>query len=185
MLFRMRRNHTREAYIELVQRIREKIPGVAISGDFIAGFCGETEEEFADTLSLIQTVKYDQAYLYAYSLREKTHAHRKMNDDVPKEVKQARLEEMIKVFKKHQLEQNMLDIGRYHLMLVDGISKRSEYQYTGLTDTNKRIVFDKRTPVYDSWNSFQTDAVTNPNTYAKIGDYVLAKVYDATQNTLF
>lgn len=136
-------------------------------------------------MTLIEKVKYEQAYLYAYSLREKTHAHRKMVDDVPKEVKLARLDRMIEVFKKHQLEQNMLDIGRYHLMLVDGISKRGENQFTGLTDTNKRIVFDKRTPVFDSWSSYQTDSASTPNTFAKIGDYVLTKVNDATQNTLF
>lgn len=71
----MRRNHTREAYLQLVQKIRETIPGVTLSSDFIAGFCGETEEQFEDTVRLIEEVKYENAFLFAYSLREKTHAH--------------------------------------------------------------------------------------------------------------
>lgn len=91
MLFRMRRNHTREAYINLIERMREKIPGVALSSDFICGFCGETDEEFADTMSLLEIARYDLAFLFAYSMRERTHAHRRMQDDVPEDVKQARL----------------------------------------------------------------------------------------------
>lgn len=101
MLFRMRRNHTRESYLELVDRIRTIIPGVALSSDFIAGFCGETDDQFEDTVSLIEAVKYDQAFLFAYSMREKTHAHRRMVDDVDEAVKKVRLQRMIEVFKKH------------------------------------------------------------------------------------
>jgi tRNA A37 methylthiotransferase MiaB len=78
MLYRMRRNHTRESYIELIEHVREIIPGVALSSDFIAGFCGETDEQFEDTASLLEIVKYDMAFLFAYSMRERTHAHRKM-----------------------------------------------------------------------------------------------------------
>ena len=78
MLFRMRRNHTRESYLDLIDHIRDKIPNVALSSDFICGFCDETDEEFTDTLSLIDTVKYDLAFLFAYSMRERTHAHRRM-----------------------------------------------------------------------------------------------------------
>jgi tRNA A37 methylthiotransferase MiaB len=87
MLQRMRRNHTREAYIDLVRHIREKIPGVALSSDFICGFCDETDQEFEDTLSLLDVVQYDMAFLFAYSMREKTHAHRRMIDNVPEDVK--------------------------------------------------------------------------------------------------
>jgi tRNA A37 methylthiotransferase MiaB len=83
--------------------MRKKIPGVALSSDFICGFCDETEEEFQDTLSLIETIQYDMAFLFAYSMREKTHAHRKMQDNVPEDVKKARLIEMIEVFKRNQL----------------------------------------------------------------------------------
>ena len=87
MLTRMRRNHTREAYINLIEHMRDKIPGVALSSDFICGFCDETEQEFEDTLSMLQIVKYDLAFLFAYSMREKTHAHRRMKDTVPDDVK--------------------------------------------------------------------------------------------------
>lgn len=87
MLQRMRRNHTREAYINLIEHMRRKIPGVALSSDFICGFCDETEQEFQDTLSMLEIVKYDLAFLFAYSMREKTHAHRRMIDSVPEDVK--------------------------------------------------------------------------------------------------
>jgi tRNA A37 methylthiotransferase MiaB len=97
----MRRNHTREAYLELITRIRTIIPDVALSSDFICGFCDETEEEFQDTLSLLEEVKYDMAYLFAYSMREKTHAHRRMQDNVPEDVKKRRLIEMIDTFKRN------------------------------------------------------------------------------------
>ena len=99
MLFRMRRNHTRESYLDLIDHIRDKIPNVALSTDLMCGFCNETEEEFADTLSLIDNVKYDLAFLFAYSMREKTHAHRRMEDDVPEPVKKERLIQMIDLFK--------------------------------------------------------------------------------------
>ena len=87
----MRRNHTRESYLELVNKIKDIIPGVALSSDFICGFCDETDNEFQDTLSLLEIVKYDMAYLFAYSMREKTHAHRKMTDNVPEDKKKERL----------------------------------------------------------------------------------------------
>lgn len=87
MLYKMRRNHTRESYIELVENARKIIPGVAISSDFIAGFCGETDEQFEDTASLLELIKYDMAFLFAYSMRERTHAHRRMEDNVPDDVK--------------------------------------------------------------------------------------------------
>lgn len=103
MLKRMRRNHTREAYLELIEHIRTKIPGVALSSDFICGFCDETEAEFEDTISLLESVKYDLAFLFAYSMRERTHAHRRMQDNVPEDVKKTRLTRMIDVFKQNQL----------------------------------------------------------------------------------
>lgn len=100
MLFRMRRNHTREAYLDLIDRMREKIPGVALSSDFICGFCDETDAEFEDTMTLIESVRYDLAFLFAYSMRERTHAHRRMQDNVPADVKQERLVRMINTFKR-------------------------------------------------------------------------------------
>ena len=100
MLFRMRRNHSREVYLDLIDNIRAKIPGVSLSSDFIAGFCDETDQEFEDTITLIEKVQYDLSFLFAYSLREKTHAHRRLNDNVPENVKKERLIRMINVFKK-------------------------------------------------------------------------------------
>lgn len=101
MLFRMRRNHTRESYIELVERMRLRIPGVAISTDLMCGFCDESEAEFEDTMSLIEMMQYDLAFLFAYSMRERTHAHRRMQDSVPEDVKKARLIRMIESFKSN------------------------------------------------------------------------------------
>jgi tRNA A37 methylthiotransferase MiaB len=79
--------YTREAYLELVSFIRSSIPSASISSDFISGFCGETEQEHRDTVTLMEHVEYEQAFMFAYSLREKTHAHRTMKDDVPQEIK--------------------------------------------------------------------------------------------------
>jgi tRNA A37 methylthiotransferase MiaB len=101
MLFRMRRNHTRESYDELVDHIRKTIPGVALSSDFMCGFCDETDQEFEDTMTLIESVQYDMAFLFAYSMREKTHAHRRMQDNVPEDIKQQRLVRMIDTFKRN------------------------------------------------------------------------------------
>ena len=186
MLFSMRRNHSRESYLELVDHMREKIPGVALSSDFIAGFCGESDEQFADTLTLIEKVQYDMAYLFAYSLREKTHAHRRMEDDVLEDVKQERLRTMIDIFKKHQLIKQKEEIGKYHLMLIDGISRKYDTQFTGLTDTNKRVVFDRSIKIHESWKSYQGAASTTDNLVnAQIGKFVAVKVTGATQNTLF
>ncbi|CAI2359468.1 unnamed protein product [Moneuplotes crassus] len=186
MLFRMRRNHTREAYLELVDNIRAKIPNIALSSDFIAGFCDETDEEFADTLSLLEIVKYDLAYLFAYSLRERTHAHRRMEDNVPEDVKQERLRAMIDVFKKNQLLKQMDEVGKYHLMLIDGVSKRSDTQFTGLTDTNKRVVIDNSLKVHESWKDYTSSAGSSLDlTSPSVGDFVKVKIEDASQNTLF
>lgn len=126
MLTRMRRNHTREAYLDLISHIRTAIPDVALSSDFICGFCDETEEEFQETLSLLEKVQYDMAFLFAYSMREKTHAHRRMQDNVPEDVKKRRLIEMIDTFKRNQLIKQKNEIGKHHLVLVDGFGRLGE-----------------------------------------------------------
>lgn len=87
----------------MITHIRTIIPDVALSSDFICGFCDETEDEFQDTLTLLEKVQYDMAFLFAYSMREKTHAHRRMQDNVPEDVKKRRLIEMIDTFKRNQL----------------------------------------------------------------------------------
>lgn len=186
MLFRMRRNHTRESYLELVDNIRSKIPDIALSSDFIAGFCDESDKEFEDTITLLEKVRYDLAFLFAYSLREKTHAHRRMDDNVPEDVKQERLRRMIDTFRKHQLEKQQEEIGKTHLMLIDGVSKRDSSQFTGLTDTNKRVVFQRSVQVHPNFGTY-TNTASAPLTMedAKIGDFVSVKITDAAQNTLF
>jgi tRNA-2-methylthio-N6-dimethylallyladenosine synthase len=143
MLERMRRPYTREQYLELIDKMRAIIPGVSFSTDIIAGFCGETEEEHQQTLSLMADVGFDLAYMYAYSERERTLAYRKFEDDVPEEVKKQRLSEIIDQQREQQEERNKSEHGTRHLVLVEGFSKRSDEQLTGRTDTNKKVVFDR------------------------------------------
>jgi MiaB/RimO family radical SAM methylthiotransferase len=170
MLRRMKRGYTREAYLELVyDGVLARIPDVAISSDFITGFCSETEEEHQDTLSLMEMIRYDQAFMFAYSMREKTHAHRTMQDDVPAEIKQRRLLEVIEVFQRNVHQKNQeCEVGKLRLVLMEGESKRSstsrqlQQQETGVaqqmswhgrTDQNKRIIV----PMADEQRSCWTD----------------------------
>lgn len=145
MLQRMRRGYSREAYLTLVRQIRELIPNVSISTDLIAGFCDETEEEHQDTLSLIREVKFDQAFMYAYSLRDRTHAAHTMQDNVPADVKQRRLQEIIDTYRETLIEKNRVEeFGRLNLVLVEGPSTKSTQEnpvFTGRTEGNKRILF--------------------------------------------
>jgi tRNA A37 methylthiotransferase MiaB len=103
VLQRMRRGYSRESYLELIAHIKSIIPNISLSSDFISGFCGETEEEHHETLSLLEHVKYDHAYMFAYSQREKTHAHHKFEDNVPQETKSRRLQEVIATYTVRQL----------------------------------------------------------------------------------
>ena len=129
--------------MDLINLIREKIPKIAFSSDFIAGFCDETEEQFNDTLTLIETVKYDMAYLFAYSMRDKTHAYHKLQDNVQEEIKKRRLSEMIEIFRKNSKEKNLKEKNSYHLILVEGQAKRQSLKdnLVGRTDTNKLCIF--------------------------------------------
>lgn len=194
MLKRMKRGYTREAYLELMEDVHSMIPDVAVSSDFITGFCGETEEEHNETLSLMELVRYDQAFMFAYSMREKTHAHRTMQDDVPEEVKQRRLREIIDVFQKIVQEKNTeRELGRLRLVLVEGESKRSQpgsRKWHGRTDQNKRIIFpiDESGPMCVSDESIGTwEANTwqfNPLVELKVGDYAVVEVTEAKGHTL-
>jgi len=145
VLSRMRRGYTRDAYLTLIDDVRSTIPDVALSSDFIAGFCDETMEEHQDTLSLMEQVQYDQAYMFAYSMRGKTHAHRKMTDNVPEEIKKQRLQEVIQTFRTHVQRRNEhMELGRLRLVLVEGESRKSTPTHRtlgGRTDQNKRILF--------------------------------------------
>lgn len=145
VLHRMRRGYDREAYVQLFKRAKEIIPNVCISTDMITGFCGETEEEHRDTLSLMEECKFDQAFMFAYSTREKTHAHRTLEDDVPEVVKLRRLQEVIDVFRSNLMTKNRAaEGGQVRLVLVEGYSTRSTPavpMLTGRTDGNKRVIF--------------------------------------------
>ncbi|WP_440998755.1 tRNA (N6-isopentenyl adenosine(37)-C2)-methylthiotransferase MiaB [Fodinibius sp. SL11] len=165
VLERMRRPYTREQYLDLVKKMRDIIPGVTLSTDIITGFCGETEEEHEDTMSLMAEVKYDLAYMFAYSERGRTLAQRKYEDDVPEDVKKRRLSEIIEQQMNIQEELNKKEIGRRHLVLVEGTSKRSDEQLCGRTDTNKMVVFDRED-------------------HLGKGDYVEVTITDCTSATL-
>ncbi|XP_016973565.2 CDK5RAP1-like protein [Drosophila rhopaloa] len=140
VLDRMRRGYSREAYLELVQHIRQILPNVGLSSDFICGFCGETEEEFEDTVSLIEQVQYNVAYLFAYSMREKTTAHRRYKDDVPLSVKNARLQRMVQAFREGATRLHRKMEGQEQLILIEGKSKRSDAHWFGRNDANIKVI---------------------------------------------
>lgn len=165
MLERMRRPYTREQYLKLIDRMREIIPDVSLSTDIIAGFCDETEEEHEATMSLMKIVGYDLAYMFAYSERERTLAHRKYEDNVPEDLKKRRLSQIIEQQMNIQEEINKREIGKRHLVLIEGTSKRSEEQLAGRTDTNKMVIIDRQD-------------------YQK-GEYVEAEITGSTSATLF
>ena len=164
MLERMRRPYTREQYLALTDRMREIIPGVSLSTDIIAGFCDETDEEHQATMSLMKIVEYDLAYMFAYSERERTLAHRKYEDNVPEEVKKRRLSQIIQQQMSIQEKNNRLEVGQRHVVLAEGESKRSDQQLSGRSDTNKMVVFDREG-------------------YRK-GEYVEVEITDCTSATL-
>ncbi|EFJ15318.1 hypothetical protein SELMODRAFT_180500 [Selaginella moellendorffii] len=171
VLERMRRGYTREAYLELVERIREIIPGVALSSDFIAGFCGETEEDHLQTLSIVETVGYEMAYMFAYSMREKTPAHRHDVDDVPEEVKQRRLSELIATFKRSSAARYHSQLGKTQLVLIEAPNKRNPNEWGGRCDSGQKVFFS-RAPVPDHQSGDLVDT--------KPGDYVAVKILDTT-----
>ena len=144
VLERMNRGYSREWYLEKINRIRE-ILGIecGISSDMIAGFCGETEDEHQETVSLMDHVKYDFAYMFMYSERPGTLAEKKFKDDVSDAVKQRRLEKIIQKQNQHSLERYQRDIGKIHKVLIENYSKRSNNFLQGRNSANKVIIFPK------------------------------------------
>ena len=165
MLKRMNRKYTREWYLERVEAIRRYMPDCAITTDLIAGFAHETEEEHAETLSLMREVGYDFAYMFKYSERPGTFAQRNLGDDIPEDVKTRRLTEIIDLQNKLSEESNKRDIGKEFEILVECTSKRSEEQLSGRTSQNKMVVFDR--------HNF------------KVGDYVKVRITGCSSATLF
>ncbi|OIQ38130.1 MAG: tRNA (N6-isopentenyl adenosine(37)-C2)-methylthiotransferase MiaB [Bacteroidetes bacterium MedPE-SWsnd-G1] len=139
----MNRQHTREEYMQLVDHIFNIIPECSISQDLITGFCGETEEDHQETLSLMEYVKYDFGFMYAYSERPGTLAEKKMEDDVPLKVKKRRLTEVINLQQKHSALRTKAFLGRTMEVLIDGTSKKSELHWKGRTSQNTTVVFPK------------------------------------------
>ncbi|KFU86913.1 CDK5 regulatory subunit-associated protein 1, partial [Chaetura pelagica] len=172
----MQRGYTREAYIELVHHVRKCIPGVSLSSDFIAGFCGETEEDHQQTLSLLREVRYNVGFLFAYSMRQKTRASHRLRDDVPAAVKRRRLEELVAAFREEAARANGAMVGQAQVVLVEGPSKRSASELCGRNDGNIKVIFpDAEIP----------DAAGGGELLrAQPGDYVLVKVTSASSQTL-
>jgi tRNA-2-methylthio-N6-dimethylallyladenosine synthase len=164
VLNRMNRQHTREEYIKLIDNIREILPECALSQDMIAGFCGETEEEHQDTLSLMEHVKYDFGFMFAYSERPGTPAEKRMEDDVPNNIKKRRLNEIIQLQQKHGLLRMEQFVGKTVEVLIEGTSKKSNAHWKGRNSQNAVVVFPKENE--------------------KIGDFVNVKVESCTSATL-
>ena len=143
ILKKMNRLHTRKEYIDLIKKIREIIPNCGISHDMITGFPSETERDHQDTLSLMEKVKYDFGYMFAYSERPGTYAARHFKDDVSPEIKQRRLEEIITLQQKHSLERNKSFINKNCEVLIDKESKKSNDFWSGRTTENNVVVFPK------------------------------------------
>ncbi len=164
ILEKMNRGYSREEYIKHIEAIREILPDCAISTDIISGFCSETEEEHQDTISLMNWVQYDYAFMFNYSERPGTLAARKYPDDIPLETKARRLQQIIETQNQLSLIRNKQAIGKIHKVLVEGLSKRSEEHLCGRNDQNKMVVFPKKN--------------------YKAGDYVSVMVTECTAATL-
>ncbi len=181
MLERMRRPYTRDQYIQLIEKMKGIIPNLSLSTDIIAGFCGETEEEHQQTLSLMRKVEYDLAYMFAYSERERTLAYRKFKDDIPEEIKKRRLSEIISQQMSIQHRRNQNEIGQRHVVLVEGTSKRSKQQMSGRTDTNKIAVFDRKDFEKGDYIEVEITGATSATLIAKpISKTSLEEYYSAT-----
>ncbi|KAM9296190.1 mitochondrial tRNA methylthiotransferase CDK5RAP1 [Gastrophryne carolinensis] len=172
----MRRGYSREAYLDLIHNIRKHVPGVSLSSDFITGFCQETEDDHQQTVSLLREVSYNAAFLFAYSMRKKTRAYHRLNDDVPEEVKKRRLEELIAVFREEAEKVNERAVGSTQLVLVEGVSKRSSTELSGRNDGNLKVIFPDL-PV-------ASDCSPEIGVRAKPGDYVLVEITSSSSQSL-
>jgi tRNA-2-methylthio-N6-dimethylallyladenosine synthase len=143
ILEKMNRGYSREWYLDRIAAIRKFMPDCAISTDVIAGFCGETEAQHQDTVSLMKEVRFDFAYMFKYSERPKTLAERKYADDIPEEEKNRRLNEIIQLQQQHSLESNQRAVGKTFRVLVEGVSKRSDAHLFGRNSQNAVIVFPR------------------------------------------
>ncbi|MEK6616039.1 MAG: radical SAM protein, partial [Bacteroidota bacterium] len=143
MLSRMNRGYSREKYLERISAIRRTIPDCGISTDIITGFCGETEEEHRDTLSLLEQVHFEFAYMFMYSERPGTLAQKKYKDDVAEKLKKTRLQAVIAIQQKHSAERTKQGVGKVHKVLIEGVSKKSKDKLYGRNSQNTTVVFPK------------------------------------------
>ena len=164
MLEKMRRKYNREWYLERVAKIRSVLPDCGITTDVIAGFSGETEQDHQDTLTLMEKVVFDSAFMFAYSERPGTLASKKYPDDIPYEEKTRRLNEIIALQGRMSLKSNEKEIGKYMKVLVEGPSKKNPDELCGRASSNKMCVF--------------------PSRGEKPGDYCTVKVESVTSATL-
>ena len=166
MLQIMNRKYTREWYLGRIAAIRKAMPDCAITTDLIAGFCTETLEDHAETLSLMREVGYESAFMFKFSMRPGTFAARHMTDDVSEEEKTRRLTEIINLQNELSIESNRRDVGKEFEVLIEGYSKRSDKQLCGRTSQNKMVVFDAAEGL-------------------KAGDYATVRITDCSSATLF
>ncbi|MFM7467815.1 MAG: tRNA (N6-isopentenyl adenosine(37)-C2)-methylthiotransferase MiaB [Crocinitomicaceae bacterium] len=172
VLYRMNRGYSREWYLERIDAINRIIPDCAISTDIITGFCGETDEEHLDTLSLMESVQYDFAYMFKYSERPKTLAERRFKDDVPEDVKGQRLNEIIEKQLSHSLKSHQKQVGTLQKVLVEGSSKRSEDFYSGRNGRNSMVVFPKENATKGNYVLVRIEECTSATLLGKIEKYV-------------
>lgn len=170
MLKRMKRVYSREQYLERIDTIKRVIPDCSIATDIIAGFCGETEEEHQQTLSLMREVGYAAAYMFKYSVRENTYAAMHYEDDIPEEVKLKRLNEIIDLQQELSLESNQKDIGKTFEVLVEGTSKRSAEQLFGRNSQNKVVIFPKANYKPGDYVNVTVEACTAATLMGKIAE---------------
>jgi len=164
VLNNMNRKYTRKEYLEKVRAVRQLIPECTVSTDLITGFCGETENDHQQTLSLMKEAAFDYAFMFKYSERPQTIAAEQFDDNVPAEVKERRLREIIELQHELSSASNHKDLGVTFEVLIEGESKRSDKQYFGRNSQNKVVVF--------------------PRTAQQPGEYLMVKVKRVTSATL-
>jgi tRNA-2-methylthio-N6-dimethylallyladenosine synthase len=167
----MRRGYTIEEYRGLVRRLRQVIPDLALTTDVIVGFCGETEEDFEQTCTLMEEIRFDSAFMFKYSEREGTYAHKKMADDVPEEIKKQRLQRIINLQERISYEINQNVVGKQVKVLVEGPSKRQTDQGRnnfGRSAQGKVVVFPQdATP-----NTLVQVQITRATSHTLFGDQI-------------
>lgn len=177
VLKRMNRGYTREWYLERMAAIRRIMPDAGISTDIIAGFCGETQEEHEATISLMKEVCYDMAYMFKYSERPKTLAERKFEDDVPEEIKSARLTEIIDLQQACSAQRSKEHVGKIQRVLIEGVSKKSTEHLFGRNSQNAVVIFPKGNLVPGTYVNVK---ITECTSVTLIGEVTAEKITEPT-----